>query len=194
MHRRQRTWGPFHHPHLGALPGCTAPSPSLPRLGPSTPPPHPPPCRSPNPMFSLSPKLLAAYGYLSKPTRTQRDKSTSHRAGSFPFRSKTFANSPRAGESWVPSKLQSPLGLCSAPQAVKNWCVPPFPGCRAVPAPCPRSVPTWKRSDWPAFHFPSWTMSAFVPSSRFLIFLALPHDRHPGCKEICLCCRCGQGF
>ena len=61
----------------------------------------------------IATQLSTAYIYLSEPTHSQQDKSTSPRAGLFPCSRETFTNRPGTGDSWVPGKLQpvSPQSL-----------------------------------------------------------------------------------
>ena len=103
----------------GRPPCGLAPIPSLPRA--------PPFHSTSSPTSLLIPKsrvhtvliatqLSTAYIYLSEPTRPQQDKSTSRRAGLFPFSGETFTNRPGPGDSWVPGK----------PQQVSPWSVRSF--------------------------------------------------------------------
>lgn len=112
--RRRSPWAKGRGVHRGQPPGRSpcglASIPSLPRA--------PPFHSTSSPTSLLIPKsrvhtvliatqLSTAYIYLSEPTHSQQDKSTSPRAGLFPFSSETFTNRPGTGDSWVPGKLQA---------------------------------------------------------------------------------------
>lgn len=123
-------------------PPCGLAIPSLPR---------PPPFHSTSsPTSLLIPKfrvrtvliatqLSAAYIYLSEPTHSQQDKSTSPRTGSSPLVARHLQIDLALGiPGFLASSNQSPLDLFSVFQAAeKTWCVPSFPGQRVVPASCP---------------------------------------------------------
>lgn len=112
----EKGWGVHRDSPPGRPPCGLGPVPSLPRA--------PPFHSTSSPTSLLIPKsrvrtvliatqLSTAYIYLSKATRPQQDKSTSRRAGLFPFSSETFTNRPGPRDSWVPGKLQqvSPRSL-----------------------------------------------------------------------------------